>query len=477
MQSPISDIRIMANTKEVDHDDIYNRFPATRKVIITLVLAWSSFQCTLSSTAVIPAFPEVGTTFHTTETVIATSNALMILCQAAGPVLYAPIANTFGRRPILLIANILLLAFSLGTALSPNLPAYFILRFLTAPQVTACQTIATVVVGDIYPPTTRGRAIGWLMASTTIPPGLAPLFGGLIVTYKSWRVIFWVQTGMATLSVILLAIFLPETIHVKKTQIFADLTPIKKIKHFLHLMSPWEIITLLFSSRNLGVIGVAVASLHWYQYSILTPVREVLNPRFNLTSPLQAGLFYLAPTAGYITGTLCGGQISDWVVRLYIRRRGRRVPEDRLNSILSIMGIILPGCGLIYGWAVQKAVGGIPLVVISLYFQAAGQVLAFISLNVYCVDVMEGTGKSSLAIAGSYMVRNVSGAIVTAACLPAIGEIGVGWFMTIGAGLLVFAGGLLWLTTRYGEGWRVPSWEGGEDESEDSFHSCRSFKT
>ncbi|KAJ5761533.1 major facilitator superfamily domain-containing protein [Penicillium manginii] len=438
-----------------DNDDIYKRFSPGRKVVITMVLVWSTFQCTLATTTVVSAIPEVSSTFHTTEAVIAVSNALMILCQVAGPILYAPIANTIGRRPVLITTNAILLAFTLGTALSPNLPSYFIFRFLTAPQVTANQVISTVVIGDIYPAITRGRALGWMMVSTTLSPGLAPLIGGVIVNYVSWRVIFWVQTGTASLSVLLLAILLPETIHERKTHLFADLSPCRKFKKFIRLMDPSEIITLLLSSPGLLVNAATVATLHWNQYSLLTPIREVLNPRFHLSSPLQAGLFYLAPSAGYLTGLLCGGQLSDWVVGRYIRRRGRRVPEDRLNSTVGVVGIGLPICSIIYGWVVQKAVGGIPLVVVALYLQGVFQVVAFISLNVYCVDVMEGTGKSSLAVAGSYMVRNVAGAAGTAACLPAIEAMGVGWFMTIASGLLVIAGGLLWLATRRGEEWRI----------------------
>lgn len=45
-------------------------------------------------------------------------------------------------------------------------------------------------------------------------------------------------------------------------------------------------------------------------YSLLTPIRYVLNPRFGLSSPLQGGLFYIAPGGGYLVGTFFGGR---WV--------------------------------------------------------------------------------------------------------------------------------------------------------------------
>ncbi|OJJ08733.1 hypothetical protein ASPVEDRAFT_34864 [Aspergillus versicolor CBS 583.65] len=416
----------MQPIEPVEDHGIYSRFSAGRKAAVTVVLVWSSLQSTLSTTTVISAIPEVAVTFNSTNTVVAQSNALMILFQVVGPILYAPVTNIFGRRPVLLTANALIAAFSLGTALAPNLVACFILRFLTAPQVTATQVIGTVVIGVIYPPTTRGRALGWLMLSTTLAPGLGPLLGGVIIMFAPWRVIFWAQTGMAALAVLLLAVFLPETIPEKRTRLFAGLAPCEKVGKFLRLINPSEIIILLVSSRSLAINAVSVASLHWNQYSILTPIREVLSPRFHLTTPLEAGLFYLAPCAGYVTGTYCGGHLSDWVVQRYIQRRGRRVPEDRLNSVAGAVGVAMPVCVLVYGWTLQQAVGGIPVVVIALFIQGVCQTVAFVRLNVYCIDVMEGTNKSSLAVAGSYMIRNVSGAVGTAVCLPAIDAIGVG---------------------------------------------------
>ena len=60
----------------------------------------------------------------------------------------------------------------------------------------------------------------------------------------------------------------------------------------------------------------------WNMYSLLTPIRYVLNPRFGLTSPLQGGLFYIAPGGGYLIGTFFGGRWAD-VSNLRLQRRKR----------------------------------------------------------------------------------------------------------------------------------------------------------
>ena len=62
--------------------------------------------------------------------------------------------------------------------------------------------------------------------------------------------------------------------------------------------------------------------------------------------------------------------------------------------------------------------------------------------------------RSSEVVAGNYVIRYVFAAAGSAACLPVIERIGVGWFSTISAIFLVFSTGALWLTVIYGKQWR-----------------------
>jgi MFS family permease len=125
-------------------------------------------------------------------------------------------------------------------------------------------------------------------------------------------------------------------------------------------------------------------------YSLLTPIRYVLNPRFQLTSPLQSGLFYIAPGCGYLFGTFFGGRYADRIVKKYIQKRGHRVAEDRLRSCIVFLGGVIPACMIIYGWSVEKAVGGVALPVLMMFLQGVAQLFCFPSLNTYCLDVMQG---------------------------------------------------------------------------------------
>jgi predicted MFS family arabinose efflux permease len=197
---------------------------------------------------------------------------------------------------------------------------------------------------------------------------------------------------------------------------------------------------------------MASSLLLWNMYSFLTPIRYVLDPRFHLTSPLQAGLFYLAPGGGYLLGTFFGGRWADYTVKKWILKRGKRIPEDRLRSLVPFMGFVIPACMLVYGWCIEKAKGGIALPVIVMFLQGFAQLFCFPSLNVYCLEF--NPSRATEIVAGNFCLRYLFGALGTALVLPAIEKIGVGWFSTISSISLVVATGVIYLNALYGQRWR-----------------------
>ncbi|KAI0842538.1 MFS general substrate transporter [Hypoxylon sp. FL0890] len=432
-------------------DEVYDRLPAHRKLIIVFLLSFCSFLAPISSTSVLAATPEVAAEFATTGSIINLVNALYMLFMGLSPIFWGPLSQVYGRRIVTIITAVGFLACSIGTALSPNLAAFFVFRLLTAFEGTSFILVGASVIGDMYRPTERGTATGWFMSGTLVGPALGPFIGGIIVTYTSWRVIFWLQTGLAGVAAIGSYFLLPETIYHKRIDDLVGYSGTAKVKVMLGLINPWRVIRL-WEYPNLFLTGLSSASLVWNMYSLLTPIRYVLNPRYNLTTPMQGGLFYLAPGCGYLLGTFIGGRYADYVVKKYIKKRGIRIPEDRMYSALPFMGIIIPGCVLIYGWSVEKDVGGIPLTVVVLFLQGVAQLFCFPSLNTYCLDVMPGRGAE--VIAGNYAIRYLFACAGTAVVLPAINGIGVGWFSTISA-LFVFGGTVCaFVSIKWGKEWR-----------------------
>lgn len=249
--------------------------------------------------------------------------------------------QVYGRRWTQIFSAILFTAFSIGCALAPNLASYFIFRILTAFQGTSFLIIGSSCIGDIFRPTDRATALSWFFSGTLIGPALGPFLGGVIVTFRTWRDIFWLQTALAGVASILCIFCLPETTHYKRSVELKGLTTGEKAKKIWSWTNPWRVVSL-YRFPNLAFVGLASSSLVWNMYSLLTPIRYVLNPRFHLTSPIQSGLFYIAPGCGYLLGTFFGGRWADRTVRIWIEKRGgQRVPEDRLKSCLPFLGIVM----------------------------------------------------------------------------------------------------------------------------------------
>ncbi|KAH7073949.1 major facilitator superfamily domain-containing protein [Paraphoma chrysanthemicola] len=434
-----------------DADEVYTRFSERRKTIIVAVMSFCSFLAPVSSTTVLSAVPEVAATFNTDGSIINVSNALYMLFMGISPCFYGPYGNIYGRKWVSVISATLFFAFSIGTALAPNLASFFVFRILTAFQGTAFLVIGNAVIGDIYKPTERATAMGWFLSGTLIGPALGPFIGGIIVTFRTWRDIFWLQTALAGAATVFCFFLQPETIHKKRATELEGLPRKERARKMWQWLNPARII-LLYRYPNLLLTALASSSLVWNMYSLLTPIRYVLNPRFGLTSPLQAGLFYIAPGCGYLAGTFVGGRYADYIVKKYIAKRGHREAEDRLRSCVLFLGGVIPACMIVYGWSVEKRVGGVALPVVMMFLQGVAQLFCFPSLNTYCLDVMQS--RSAEVVAGNYFMRYMFAAAGSAACLPAVRAVGVGWFSTISALFLVAGAAGTYITALYGKTWR-----------------------
>ncbi|KAH8893365.1 MFS general substrate transporter [Thozetella sp. PMI_491] len=433
-------------------DEVYDRFSKRRKLVFVALLSFCSFLAPISSTSVLSATPEVSAEFNTTGTIINLANALYLIMMGLSPIVWGPLCEVFGRQPINRICSVIFCGASIGTALAPNLAAFFIFRILTAFEGTAFILVGSACISDIYRPTERATALGWFLSGTLIGPAFGPFLGGIIVTYTSWRVIFWLQTGLSVVAVIGTFTLLPETLVHRKIDDLEGYNTKQKARVLWSMINPWRVMRL-FVYPNLLVASLASSAIIWNMYSLLTPIRYVLNPRFNLTTPMLGGLFYLAPGCGYLVGTFGGGRYADYIVRTWMGKRGGvRVPEDRLRSAVPFMGIVIPACMLIYGWSVEREVGGIALPVIVLFFQGVAQLFCFPSLNTYCLDVMQGQAAS--VVAGNYFSRYMLAAGGTAVVLPAVEAIGVGWFSTISALFVAVSAAAMVACIHWGQGWR-----------------------
>ncbi|KAF2860519.1 MFS general substrate transporter [Piedraia hortae CBS 480.64] len=416
------------------------------------VLSYCSFLAPAGSTSILAAAPEVASHYNVSGDVFDISNALFMVFMALSGVFYGPMAQSVGKKTTLTLASLLFTACSVASSLAPNFASFTVFRCLTAFQGTAFLTVGQGILRDIYPQEKRSRACSYFLIGTLIGPSIGPLTGGIIVAHIEWWWILVVQSGLAAIGCAAIIFFVKETLPPQKLNAFKTLERSQKVKLALLWCNPWRSISV-WRYKNVLISGWASSTLVWNMYTLLTPIRYVLNPRFDLTSPQESGLFFLAPGVGYLLGAFFGGKYGDYNVRKWKEKRnGVKVPEDRLRSTLVAMGFVTPCCMLLYGWTIEKKIGGIPLPATAMVVQGISQLFCFTSINAYLLDAIPN--RHSDVVAGNYLMRYLFAALGSGVCLPIIEQVGVGWFSTVTACLVFSAAIGTALLVKFGPRWR-----------------------
>ncbi|RHZ60618.1 hypothetical protein CDV55_104679 [Aspergillus turcosus] len=423
--------------------------PHWHKYIILFVVSWMTFVVTFSSTSLLPATPEIASEFNTTPELLNVTNAGVLLAMGFSSLIWGPACKILGRRVAYNIAIAVLVGCSVGTALARGKGVFTVFRVLGGLTGTSFMVQGQTILADIFEARVRGTAVGFFMVGSVTGPAIGPCIGGLVVTFAHWRIIFWVQVAMAGLGLVLSLLFVPE---IEKREGEGEGKGERRpssVREILAMFNPvrifrqWLYPNVLLCDLTCGLLAI-------FQYALLTSAREIFNPRFNLTSALVSGLFYLAPGAGFLLGSVLGGRLSDLTVKRYIARRGGlRLPQDRLNSGLATLCGVLPIAVLVYGWTLETRAGGMAVPVIAAFWAGVGLMGSFNGLNTYAAEAIPE--RRSEVISGKYIVQYLCSAGSSAAVVPLIKVIGVGWTFTICVVLSLLGGGFVFCITRWGK--------------------------
>src|ERR1044072_1896080 len=163
--------------------------------------------------SMIPALPAIGESLGVVE---ANPRQYVITAFLIGfsvaQLVYGPLSDRFGRRPVLLIALGAYVVTSAVTAISGSFAMLLVARAAMGASAAGARVVTVALVRDCY----AGRAMARVMSLAIIvfmaTPILAPNFGQLILFIGSWRLIFW---GIAAVGFVVLAWFwlrMPETL-------------------------------------------------------------------------------------------------------------------------------------------------------------------------------------------------------------------------------------------------------------------------
>ncbi|RTE84159.1 hypothetical protein BHE90_001283 [Fusarium euwallaceae] len=187
------------------------QFSSSRKALIVSIGLIVVFNSNLGSSLPSGATAEIALDFHVTKgPQLVLLNSLYIVGYAIGPLLFGPMSEHVGRRPVLVASHICYILFTMGCALSPKYSILLLFRTLGGLVASAPNVAVGGLFADIYDnPTQRGRAMAIFIAVALMGPPLGPLISGC-TSNISWRLCFWIGVAIAGAG-LPLVLLLPET--------------------------------------------------------------------------------------------------------------------------------------------------------------------------------------------------------------------------------------------------------------------------
>lgn len=264
---------------------------------ILILIIMSSFA-SMGAIIFAPALPEIAEYFHISQSHSQLTITLFLLGYALGQLIYAPLANRFGRKPAFYIGIVVATIGSIISIASESLHSFNVLilgRLLEALGSSAGLVISFTIISDHYYPAQARRIIAYLMLAFAIVPGIATFVGGLLTHYFHWISCFYFLL-IYGLFLIIPAMLLEETAQELKR----DATKIKVIlkNYYIALNNKLLMSTTFF----FGLSGSCV-----YLYIASSPFIAINEMHL---SPQSYGTIGLIPFAGTALGSLISAKLS-----------------------------------------------------------------------------------------------------------------------------------------------------------------------
>jgi DHA1 family bicyclomycin/chloramphenicol resistance-like MFS transporter len=256
---------------------------------LTVLLALLTGIGPLSTDMYVPSLPDIGRALHASTEQVQLTISSYLLGFATGQILYGPVSDRFGRKPVLMAALVLYGLGSIVCATTQSIEMLAALRFVQALGGAGAIVLARAVVRDLYSGVRAGRELSLMGSIQALAPILAPVIGGVLQTVFGWRASFMLLVIFAALVGTATARLLPETLQ-KPTPGPFSLATIGRL--FASVLAHRGFLA------HLGIVITTFVGLYaWVSGSSI-----VIQGIYGL-SPLAFGATYAIGSSGYLLGT------------------------------------------------------------------------------------------------------------------------------------------------------------------------------
>ena len=273
----------------------------------------------LNMSIFLPSLAHMAAYFETSYAVMQLSLSGYLGVTALLQIGVGPLADRYGRRPVILWAMVVFVIATIGAALAPSAEVFLAFRMLQG-AVAVTMVLSRAIVRDMVPQEQAASMIGYVTMGMALVPMVGPMIGGLLDQMFGWQATFVFLT-LAGIGVGVMAYLdQGETMHGSGLSFAAQIRSYPALLGSAHFWG--YVLCAAFAS---GVF-----------FAFLGGASLVADRVFGLT-PLWAGVALGAPAIGYAAGNFVSGRYSV------------RIGIDRM--ILAGALILIAGMGISLGLA------------------------------------------------------------------------------------------------------------------------------